>query len=149
MNENDPGCPRFDTESGAPFATLGTVQPFTQLRVWQRGHALALNVYRTTADFPSHERYGLTAQVRRAVLSVPTNIAEGSKREGRLDYARFLNFAEASLAETQYLLLMSRDLGYLADGDYESVAGDAAVVARMLHGLRRKVVGEGRAAESR
>ncbi len=77
------------------------MQRFTELRVWQRSHALVLNVYRLTESFPQQERYGLTAQLRRAALSVPTNIAEGSKRLTSLEYARFLNIAEGSLAETE------------------------------------------------
>src|ERR1700733_7466309 len=87
---------------------------FTDLMVWQRSHALVLQVYRLTKTFPSDERFGLTSQLRRAVLSVPTNIAEGSKRLTNPEYARFLNIAEGSLAETEYLLMVSRDLGYLS-----------------------------------
>src|SRR5713226_1255009 len=90
------------------------MQRFTDLKVWQRSHALVLHVYRLTKSFPSDERYGLTSQLRRAVLSVPTNIAEGSKRHTNPEYARFLNIAEGSLAETEYLLMVSRDLGYLS-----------------------------------
>ena len=87
------------------------MQRFTELKVWQPGHALVLTVYRMTTGFPKAEQYGLTSQLRRAALSVPTNIAEGSKRLGGQEYARFLNIAEASLAETEYLLMVSRDLG--------------------------------------
>src|ERR1035437_7903168 len=88
------------------------MQRFTELKGWQRSHALVLQVYSLTKTFPPDERYGLTAQLRRAVLSVPTNIAEGSKRQTNADYARFLNIAEGSLAETEYLLMVSRDLHY-------------------------------------
>lgn len=115
------------------------MQRFTDLAVWKRSHALALDVYRHTAAFPSHERFGLVSQLRRAALSVPTNIAEGSKRESRQDYARFLNVAEGSLAEVQYLLIFSRDLGYSTDPATGSLMDAAAHVARMLHALRRKV----------
>jgi four helix bundle protein len=115
------------------------MQRFTDLKVWQRGHALVLSVYRMTTAFPLNERYGLTSQVRRAALSVPTNIAEGSKRLTGQEYARFLNIAEASLAETEYLLMVSRDLGYITP----VVAGKSFVeiseLSRMLHGLRKKV----------
>jgi four helix bundle protein len=83
------------------------MQRFTDLLVWQRSHTAVLTIYRSTAHFPPTERYGLTSQLRRAALSIPTNIPEGSKRVSRPDYARFLNTAEASLAETEYLLVVS------------------------------------------
>ncbi|MBZ5642339.1 MAG: four helix bundle protein [Acidobacteriia bacterium] len=116
------------------------MQRFTELRVWQRSHALVLQVYRLTKGFPSEERYGLTSQLRRAALSVPTNIAEGSKRQTRIEYARFLNIAEGSLAETEYLLMVSRDLQYLSTVEAKPVLAEADEVAKMLHSLRKKVV---------
>ncbi len=115
------------------------MQRFTELKVWQRGHALVLKVYKLTTGFPIVERYGLTSQLRRAVLSVPTNIAEGSKRVSNQDYARFLNMAEASLAETEYLLLVSRDLEYVTPAAINVCFSDVAELASMLHGLRKKV----------
>ena len=115
------------------------MQRFTELKVWQRGHALVLKVYKLTNGFPMVERYGLTSQLRRAVLSVPTNIAEGSKRISNQDYARFLNMAEASLAETEYLLLVSRDLEYATPAAINVCFSDVAELASMLHGLRKKV----------
>jgi four helix bundle protein len=103
------------------------MQRFTELKVWQRSHSLVLSVYRMTSGFPQNERYGLISQVRRSALSVPTNIAEGSKRLTSHEYARFLNIAEASLAETEYLLMVSRDLGYItpimADKAFVEAAG--------------------------
>jgi four helix bundle protein len=115
------------------------MQRFTELKVWQRGHALVLSVYRMTTGFPLNERYGLTSQVRRAALSVPTNIAEGSKRITSQEYARFLNIAEASLAETEYLLMVSRDLGYITPIMAEKSFVEISELSRMLHGLRKTV----------
>jgi four helix bundle protein len=115
------------------------MQPFTDLRVWQRGHALVLAVYEASQGFPDMARFGLTSQLRRAAVSVPTNIAEGSKRRTSQDYARFLNMAESSLAETQYLLILSRDLGHLRAAEAELLLEQAADVARMLHALRVRV----------
>lgn len=115
------------------------MQRFTELRVWQQSHTLVLEVYRLTASFPSHERFGLVSQLRRAALSVPTNIAEGAKRESRRDYSRFLNVAEGSLAETQYLLRVSRDLGYAAEERVRELISHTSMAARMLHALRLKV----------
>lgn len=89
------------------------MQHYSKLQVWQRGHKLVLALYQATQDFPVAERFGLTSQLRRAVLSIPTNIAEGSRRLAPKEYVRFLNIAEGSLSETEYLVQVSRDLGYL------------------------------------
>jgi four helix bundle protein len=107
--------------------------------VWQVSHALVLQVYRLTKAFPPEERYGLTSQIRRSTLSVPTNIAEGSKRLTNAEYARFLNIAEGSLAETEYLLMVSRDLGYLPATLTKPLLTEADELAKMLHALRTKV----------
>jgi four helix bundle protein len=115
------------------------MQRFTELRVWQRSHAAVLAIYRATAHFPPEERFGVTSQLRRAALSVPTNIAEGSKRLSRQEYARFLNMAEGSLAETEYLLMVSKDLGYLRSGDVNALLAETTEIARMLNSLRTKV----------
>lgn len=115
------------------------MQRFTDLKVWQEGHALTLEVYRLTAGFPPEERYGLVRQLRRATSSVPTNIAEGSKRKTQADYARFLNIAEGSLAEAEYLLILARDLGYIEAGTVEPLFARADPLARMLNALRAKV----------
>ena len=117
------------------------MQRFTDLAVWRRSHTFVLDIYRLTATFPPAERFGLTSQLRRAALSVPTNIAEGSKPQGRQDYARFLNIAEGSLAEAQYLLMVGRDLGYISTRSAEGSLEHAAEIARMLDGLRKKVEG--------
>ena len=98
-----------------------------------------LQIYRLTKSFPPEERYGLTSQLRRAALSVPTNVAEGSKRLTNPEYARFLNIAEASLAETEYLLMVSRDLGYLTAAVTKPVLNETGEIAKMLHSLRSKV----------
>ena len=117
------------------------MQRFQDLKVWQRGHALVLEVYRQTERFPGTERFGLVSQLRRAAASVPTNIAEGSKRQSRPDYARFLNIAEGSLAETEYLLRLSADLNYLPANVAMRLTTEAAEIARMLHALRTRVEG--------
>jgi len=115
------------------------MQRYTDLKVWQRSHAFVLEVYRLTEGFPSDERFGLTSQIRRAAVSVPTNIAEGAKRKGPQDYARFLNVAEASLAEAEYLLVLSRDLEYLGSEIADRWVSEASEISRMLYALRRKV----------
>lgn len=115
------------------------MQRFTDLKVWQMSHKLVLQVYRATKSFPPEERYGLTSQLRRSTLSVPTNIAEGSKRQTSAEYAHFLNIAEGSLAESQYLLMVSKDLGYLSALITAPLLSEADEIAKMLHALRAKV----------
>ena len=115
------------------------MQRFTELKVWQRSHALVLEIYRITRGFPSDERFALTSQLRRAATSVPTNIAEGSRRQSNQEYARFLNIAQGSMAEVEYLLILSRDLGYIPPDGFDRLAAEVDEIARMLHGLRAKV----------
>ena len=113
------------------------MQRFTDLKVWQRSHALTLEIYELTKSFPTEERFGLVSQLRRAAASVPTNITEGSKRQSNPDYARFLNIAEGSLAETEYLMLLSCDLGYLkataSEHPLAEIADIAAAVTALLN----------------
>jgi len=80
--------------------------------VWQKAHQFVLAVYRLTGEFPSAEQYGLTSQFRRAAVSIPANIAEGFKKRGKADKARFLNIAQGSLEECRYYVILTRDLGY-------------------------------------
>ena len=92
-----------------------------------------LEVYRLTVGFPPDERFGLVSQLRRAAASVPTNIAEGSKRQSSPEYARFLNVAEGSLAETEYLLMLSKDLGFLESEACAAPLSEISEIARMLN----------------
>jgi four helix bundle protein len=117
----------------------GNVQRFQDLKVWQRSHALVLGIYQLTKDFPSSERFGITSQLRRAAVSVPTNIAEGTKRLGSQDYVRFINIAEGSLAETEYLIMLSRDLAYLLPEATAKPLAEITEIARMLNALRARV----------
>jgi four helix bundle protein len=94
--------------------TRPPAKSFEDLLVWQRSHALALRVYKETARFPREEIYGLTAQMRRAAVSVPANIAEAFKRRRSPDKARVLNIAQGSLEELRYFVLLARDLSYTA-----------------------------------
>jgi four helix bundle protein len=115
------------------------MQRFTDLKVWQRSHALVLKLYPLTATFPAEERFGVVSQLRRAATSVPANIAEGSKRQGKGDFARFLNIAEGSLAETEYFVLLARDLNYLSADAAKPLLSEIEEIARMLYVLRTKV----------
>ena len=85
---------------------------FQDLVVWQKAHGFVLSTYRLTACFPKQEIYGLSSQMRRAAVSIAANIAEGFKKRGEADKARYLNTSEGSLEESRYYLLLTRDLKY-------------------------------------
>jgi four helix bundle protein len=87
--------------------------PYEKLHAWQAAHRLALEIYRITEEWPRTERYELTSQVRRAALSIPANIAEGSGRWGSREFRRYLNIALGSLLELSYYLLFAHDRGLL------------------------------------
>src|SRR3989344_1952684 len=101
---------------------MSEIKTFQDLKVWQRAHELVLEVYGLTKKFPSEERYALANQVRRAVISVASNIVEGFNRISIRDSLHFYAIARASLEEAKYQLLVALDLGYLADSSYQHVA---------------------------
>ena len=111
------------------------MKDFRELMVWHKAHQLALAVYAATIGFPREEVYGLTAQIRRAAVSVPANLAEGCGRNGEAEIARFCSIAAGSTSEVEYHLLLSKDLHYLPDDAYEELAAQAAEVKRMLNAL--------------
>jgi four helix bundle protein len=115
------------------------MQRFTELKIWQRSHQLALDIYRVTSGFPRVEQFGVTSQMRRAAVSVCANIAEGAKRRSNPDYGRLLNVAEGSLAETEALLRLSQDLGFSDLRATRRLLGEAEEIARMIAALRRSV----------
>lgn len=111
------------------------MKDFRKLQVWERAHGLALRVYKASAGFPKEEIYGLTAQVRRPSVSIASNIAEGCGRNSDADFARMLQIAMGSASETEYQLLLSRDLGFLDTEGYGQLQVELEEVKRMLSGL--------------
>ena len=93
--------------------------PYERFDSWKLTHKLALAIYDVSETWPMGERYGLTAQIRRAALSVPTNIAEGSAKRGSREFRRYLDIALGSLSEVSYLLRFSRDRGILDEQDFQ------------------------------
>jgi four helix bundle protein len=102
------------------------------LEVWQLADAFAREVYSATKSFPKEEIYGITSQLRRAALSVPTNIVEGYSRRGDKELARFIDIALGSLAEVKYLLHFSHSLGYLNENTFNNLAAQANTVGAKL-----------------
>ena len=115
---------------------MGTVKSFRDLAVWNQGMDLAEKVYRLTARFPKEERFGLTAQARRAALSVPSNIAEGHARESTKEYLRGPSIAQASLAELQTQLELAGRLQYATQAELSPLLELATSFSRQLYALR-------------
>ena len=112
---------------------------FEKLEVWQKAIQFADLVYRLTKTFPDDERFGLTSQMRRAAVSISSNIAEGTSRHSRDDYARFLEIATGSLFEVVSQSFISRNQGFLAEGDFQRLYAAAEEQSRMLSGLRKSL----------
>ena len=115
------------------------MQPYEQLDAWKASHALALSIYRATRSWPVEERYGLSAQIRKAAFSVPANIVEGRAKLGPKEFRRFLDISWGSLAEVEYTLHLARDLGYLAAPAFDELKGLCRTAAKPLFGLLRSM----------
>jgi four helix bundle protein len=114
---------------------------YKELIVWQKADEMAYEIYMITKKFPKDELYGLTSQLRRAALSVPTNIVEGYARKGDKELTRFINIAIGSMAETEYLLSFSSRLGYLSESDFTRIENLRSEVGRFLWKFYKKVAG--------
>ena len=112
-------------------------KPHKRLHAWQVAMMLVKEIYETTQGFPVQERYGLTLQMRRAAVSIPSNIAEGAARTGPREFAHFLSNARGSLAELETQLLIARELGYMNDSSI--VFEHLERVSQMLTGLHRSI----------
>jgi four helix bundle protein len=112
---------------------------FRDLRVWQAGMDLVEHTYRLTEDFPRHELYGLTAQMRRAAVSVPSNVAEGHTRSHLREYLQHVSVAQGSLAELQTQIEIATRLGYCGTEDSQRLLEEAAALARQLYALRNSL----------
>ena len=114
---------------------MAEIKSVKDLSVYQKGYQLALRIYKTTRRFPKDERYGLTAQLRRAAVSIPSNIAEGHRRRSRNEYLQFLYIAYGSCGEVETQLDLSRDLGLIAGSDCMELDSLQAEVSKMLRSL--------------
>lgn len=115
------------------------LKSFRELEVWQKAHALTLEVYRLTERFPESERFGTVAQLRRSAASVPANIVEGFGRRTTRELLQSLTVAKGSLEETRYFVLLSRDLHYVAGEDFQRLDVECTSVAQMLNALSRSL----------
>lgn len=120
-------------------AASGEIRRYRDLLVWQKAIAWVEAVYAATADWPADERFGLTSQVRRAAVSVPSNIAEGCARRSTGDFVRYLLIAQGSLAEAETQLIIAHRLAYLSEAALSSLLDPADELSRMLAGLITKL----------
>lgn len=115
------------------------IRDYKDLHVWQHAMELARLIYQVTRSFPAEEKFGIIAQMRRAGVSVPSNIAEGQARNTTGEFIQFISHAEGSLAELDTQLRLSETLGFCGENDVESLAGRVTDLQKMLKGLRRKL----------
>ena len=111
------------------------IQTYKDLFAWQEGHVLVLQVYKYTKNFPRDEQFGLTSQLKRAVVSITSNIAEGFSRRTYKEKQQFYLFAKGSLLEVDNQILIARDVGYVTDKQYEILTMQIEKVGRLLTGL--------------
>lgn len=113
--------------------------PFKKLKVWDKGMNLTKKVFLMTKKFPKEEQYGLTSQVRRASVSIPSNIAEGSQRGTDKDFARYILIAKGSLAELETQLILSENFEYITSEKLNDILSDISELQKMLHTFHIKL----------
>ena len=116
---------------------MADIKTFHDLQVWQKAHQLVLLIYKITSTFPTHELYALVSQMRRATVSVASNIVEGFRRHSVNDSIHFYNIAEGSLEELKYQLLVSHDLHYIDDEQYVNAQRLAEEVGKLLYSWKK------------
>ncbi len=115
------------------------LKDFRGLKVWEKAHQLTLSIYQVTNDFPNEEKYGLTSQLRRSAVSIPTNLAEGCGRGSDRELSHFSQVAMGSASEVEYLLLLCHELGHLDSTVHQELEERITEVKRMLASLIRKL----------
>jgi len=118
------------------------VKNYRELIVWQKSMDLVELVYQTTGQFPKEELYGLTSQVRRSVVSIPSNIAEGQARKSTQEFLRFLSIAHGSRAEMETQIILANRLKYIGDHFSEQILGKSEEISRLLNGLMNSLRSE-------
>jgi four helix bundle protein len=113
---------------------------FENIIAWQKAHEFTLHVYDITRSFPADEKFGLTSQFRRAAVSIEANIAEGYKKLSKADKLRFLNIAQGSLEECRNYIILSRDLGFISSGQFNTLVQSIEISSKLLNGYCRGIV---------
>lgn len=113
------------------------IQSFTDLNAWKESHKFVLLIYKKTTSFPKEEVFGITNQIRRAAVSIVSNIAEGFGRQSYKEKVQFYSIAQGSNLEIQSQMLVARDLQFLKENDFQEIADQSIVVGKLLSGLIR------------
>ncbi|EKD86015.1 MAG: hypothetical protein ACD_37C00528G0002 [uncultured bacterium] len=113
------------------------IKSFTDLNAWKEAHKLVLMIYKLTDDFPKKETLALTSQMRRAAISISSNIAEGFSRKTNKDKTQFYSMSQGSLTELQNQLLIARDVKYIGAQKFKEIAEQTVTVNKLLNGLKR------------
>ena len=114
------------------------LKSFTDLNIWKYGHELVLEIYRVTKKFPKEEMFGLTSQLRRAIVSFTSNIAEGFSRSSYKEKSQFYSMSLGSLSEVQNQLLIAKDIGYITKSEFESLFERTILLSKLSNGLIKK-----------
>ncbi len=112
---------------------------FQELTIWQKSHQITLKIYSTVRQFPSHELFELTSQMRRSSSSVPTNIAEGCGRNSDAEMKRFLIISTGSCSELEYQLILARDLKYIDEIIFNELQNEVVLIRRMIYSFAEKL----------
>jgi four helix bundle protein len=115
------------------------MKDFRKLKVWEKSHSMALSIYTASKGFPKEELYGISAQLRRAMVSIPTNLAEGCGRGSDKDFRRFVQIAMGSACETEYLILLCGDMKYISEEIFNRLLVEIQEIKRMLVSLLSKL----------
>ena len=115
------------------------IKSFTDLIAWKEGHKLVLEIYKITKEFPLDERYGLVDQIRRAAVSISSNIAEGFSRKSINEKKQFYHISIGSLSEIQNQILIARDLGYISNILFQDIANQTVLVSKLLNSLIKNI----------
>jgi len=115
------------------------MRDYKNYEIWKKSHKVALEVYNLTKSFPKEDTYGIISQLRRASLSVPTNIVEGAGRSSQKEFAYFINIASGSAAETEYLIQFSFDLNYINENQFNKMNDEIISIRKMLNAFHQKL----------
>jgi four helix bundle protein len=125
------------------------VKHYKELNVWQKAMEVVNDIYKLTASFPKDEVYGLTSQIRRAAVSIPSNIAEGAARDTTKDFLRFISITQGSLAELETQILIANNQDFVSEGDIFPLVRKMSDIGKMLNGLQKSLNDKSQATDHR